>query len=92
MEFIKISNIVEDNGKTVKENNLEKTHKYKKGTLVEMENGVRMFISGYRRDCDGTPLYCLSYENDPWEWENNSYGCQLCGFGEDRLTPISKRR
>ena len=88
MKIEMIHDIVEKNGKTIKENNLAKFHKYELGELVEMKNGVRMFISGYRRDCDGTPLYCLSYENDPWQWENNN--CQLCGFGEDSLSMIKK--
>ncbi len=46
-----------------------------------------MIVSGFRRDCNGTPLYCVSYKNDPWQWENNG-SCQLCGFGEDSLKAV----
>lgn len=65
-----VGDIVEDNGKTVKENNLEKKHSIPLGSLVEItyedsheeENmyGTRAFVVQHSRDCDGTPLYSLS--------------------------------
>jgi len=70
------SNIVEQNEKTIKENNLELKHNIPIGTLVEVkydewyDDGacikahVRLFIVAHNRDCDGTPLYSLCrYKN-----------------------------
>lgn len=63
---ILISNIVEENGKTVRENNLEKKHAIALGSLVEInidyipEHKLRLFVQEHSRDCDGTPLYSLS--------------------------------
>lgn len=66
------SSIVEENGKTIHENNMQKIHKYAIGDLVEFKcdewhgNGAchrieaRMFIVHLGRDCDGTPLYSVS--------------------------------
>ena len=69
-----ISETVEQNGKTIKQNNLEKkTHNIELGTLVEItsddtlcdeedqHNGLRLFVVQHTRDCDGTPLYSLSF-------------------------------
>lgn len=74
MTYINIvSNIVEENGKTVHQNNMEKEHAVPIGTLVEItyENeyeeedervkGLRLFVVDHQRDCDGTPLYGLSF-------------------------------
>lgn len=74
-KIIKFSEIVEENGKTIKENNLEKKHKYPLGTIVEVEVSIiedsagaevslkgicKLFVVRHHRDCDGTPLYILS--------------------------------
>ena len=76
-----IQNIIEENGLTVKENNQKKIHNIPIGTLVEIiyddrcdgeeENptfGCRLFVVAHHHDCDGTPLYELSFnknaEND----------------------------
>lgn len=72
-EIITVHDIVEENGKTIKENNLEKKHNIELGTLVEItsddtlhdeedqHNGLRLFVVQHTRDCDGTPLYSLSF-------------------------------
>lgn len=66
--MIFVGDLVEANGKTVRENNLAKQHKIPIGTLVELHSGedddweyegMRMYVCGYSRDCDGTPLYGL---------------------------------
>lgn len=44
-------------GRSYREVNLEKTHRFRLNSLVELSNGVRVFLSRYARDCDGTPLY-----------------------------------
>ena len=68
-----VSETVEQNGKTIKQNNLEKKHNIELGTLVEItsddslhdeedqHNGLRLFVVQHTRDCDGTPLYSLSF-------------------------------
>jgi len=60
-KIIFFGDIVEENGKTIKENNLAREHKYPIGSLVELENGERLFVMAYTRDCDGNPLYNLGF-------------------------------
>ncbi len=60
-----------ESGKSYRQENNEKNHKYKVGDLVEIifcEDGceddckycgMRLYIIGCVRDCDGTPLYVL---------------------------------
>lgn len=57
-------------GRTHKQINMEKRHAYPVGTLVEMvetewtdgrHEGVRLYVVYLHRDCDGTPLYALSW-------------------------------
>lgn len=71
--MILVSDIVEENGKTVRQNNLEKEHTIPLGALVEIGNpdypdedcdGLRLFVVEHNRDCDGTPLYSMSFERD----------------------------
>lgn len=64
--------IVEENGKTIRENNLEKQHNIPLGALVEVKYNkwhgggacskihARLWVVKCSRDCDGTPLYWLS--------------------------------
>ena len=65
-----VGDIVEANGKTWKENNLEIKHNIPLGKLVEINwengeyNGVRLFVVSHGRDCDGTPLYGLSFDKN----------------------------
>jgi hypothetical protein len=55
-------------GVSEKELNLKKTHKIPLGSLVEIscdyveEHGCRLFVVNHSRDCDGTPLYDLSFD------------------------------
>ncbi len=46
-------------GRSFKEVNLEKNHNITMGSLVELDNGVRLYVVSLDRDCDGTPLYSL---------------------------------
>lgn len=70
MNVINAANVVENNGKTFKENNLVKQHSIAIGTLVEVnvdyieEHGIRLFVCSHDRDCDGTPLYTLSFDKE----------------------------
>ena len=70
MSIVMVSDIVEENGKTVRQNNMKKTHSIPLGYLVEIDgsggadeyHGVRLWVVKHSRDCDGTPLYDLSFE------------------------------
>jgi len=46
--------------------NNAKTHKFSVGQLVEIDHGVRLFVAKLTRDCDGTPLYCLTPKKDDY--------------------------
>lgn len=70
-----VSEIIEQNGKSVKENNMQVHHVIPIGAIVEIidsyndypeefvsnEHGIRLFVVSHDRDCDGTPLYGLSF-------------------------------
>lgn len=74
---INVADIVEENGKTIRENNLEKVHDIPIGTLVEVKYDewfgdgacvkahARLWVVSHDRDCDGTPLYSLSPYKEP---------------------------
>ena len=71
--YMAFSDIMEENGKTIRENRSAMEHKYSVGTLVEIqfeewESGgacsvgtARMWVVEQNRDCDGSPLYSLSF-------------------------------
>ena len=75
-----VADIVEENGRTNRENNLEEIHDIPIGTLVEVKYDkwhsggacekihARLWVVSHDRDCDGTPLYSLSpHKNDTFE-------------------------
>ena len=83
MEFINIADIKNPKtGKTYREENLEKTHNIPIGALVEVEidddyldepkHGLRLFVVSHDRDCDGSPLYSLSF-NKNWKEKSSQY-------------------
>lgn len=97
--LLSLSDRIEENGKTVKENNLTIPHKIPIGALVEVCNldegykhheGVRLFVVYHQRDCDGTPLYCLSDNPDDTikEREGFSNDGWHNGYPEDCLEVI----
>lgn len=72
--MMNVSDIVESNGKTVKQNNMAQSHTIPLGSLVEIlgdenddDTGLRLFVVHHGRDCDGTPLYGLSLKKDAKE-------------------------
>jgi hypothetical protein len=78
MKIIMASDIVEENGKTIRQNNLERAHKIPIGALVEIisaddpldvepTRGLRLFVVHHSRDCDGSPLYSLSFSRKAQE-------------------------
>lgn len=64
-------------GRTYREVNNSTQHSFDAGDLVELENGVRLFVSKQTRDCDGTPLYSMSHKSNG--------DASLHGFSEDDL-------
>ncbi len=77
MAIVLVSDMVESNGKTVRENNMDTNHAYPLGALVEIcyedsdddenNNGIRLFVVNHERDCDGTPLYCMAPTKTAYE-------------------------
>lgn len=62
MPILRISDMVDlddPQGRTYREVNNATEHRFKLSDLVELDNGVRLFVTKLTRDCDGTPLYCL---------------------------------
>lgn len=100
-KIVFVSDTVEDNGKTIRENNLEIKHKLSIGDLVEIYwedgeyNGVRLRICGLFRDCDGTPLYNLTANLENYKYNEERYGKNsiltqcIGGFSEGNLTKIT---
>ena len=78
MNIVFIGDLVESNGKTIKENNLELKHNIELGSLVEINtnleqfDGLRLWVVEHERDCDGTPLYGLSYDIDLINFNKNN--------------------
>ena len=91
--MINVADIVEKNGKTVRQNNMEIGHEIPLGALVEIDcecqpdwQGCRLFVVRHDRDCDGTPLYSLGKKG-----EDNPYALRLnqCnGWSKDSLKVI----
>jgi hypothetical protein len=91
-------NKIEKNGKSIKENNLEKKHIIPIGTLIEIVSlsdymGVRLYVVSHKRDCDGTPLYYLSYDKTDAAQENNLFAnvSWLGGFSDRCLKIINQK-
>jgi hypothetical protein len=93
MSFGDLKDPDDPSGRTIREVNREKTHAIPIGTLVELEDGVRLFVVKHNRDCDGTPLYCLG--PDPEDLEPRYPGFAMnsgwvSGYSEDALEEVSK--
>jgi hypothetical protein len=87
MSIINTSDLVNpESGRTYREENLEKGHSIPLGALVELDDGVRLFVVMHGRDCDGTPLYWLAWVADPNARHKRG------GFTKDSLTVISPPR
>lgn len=80
MSIILIGDIVEENGLTIARNNRRKQHNIPLGSLVEIfdpdedkwkepedfKHGLRLWVAGHTRGCDGTPLYVLSFNKNAY--------------------------
>lgn len=68
LEFTNIADLKDPNdaqSRSYREVNNSTQHKFNIGEFVEIDDGVRMYIAMQNRDCDGTPLYCLTpFKND----------------------------
>jgi len=76
VQIITVGDLVEENGKTIRENNLAKQHALRLGDVVEVDielsdrhgfptkvdlrGKCRLYVVAHMRDCDGTPLYMVS--------------------------------
>jgi hypothetical protein len=102
------SEIVEANGKTIRENNMAIGHRLKLGQLVEVKYDTshaggacskihaRLFIVLCGRDCDGTPLYWLASERvegyESLPFIRKMMIGAVGGFAEGSLTPVKVTR
>lgn len=80
INYHKIYDIVEENGLTIKENNLNKMHKYQINDLVALTTGAIVFVAMQTRDCDGTPLYAFKLDKD----EGNTF-YYIGGYAESSI-------
>ena len=99
-KMINFSDIVEENGKTIYENNLTKTHNIPIWTMVEVKwdeyygDGAcqkihaRLWVVKHNRDCDGSHLYILGKDmigyRSPLLYDSVTFG----GFSEENLSVI----
>jgi len=89
---VMFGDIVEANGKTIRENNQERGHRYPLGDLVQLEYNsyfggacgsatyAHLHVVAHTRDCDGSPLYMLA-SKPPEEWEE-SFGITVEEYRE----------
>ena len=77
-------------GRTYREVNFAKKHAIPIGTLVELDDGVRLWVVHHGRDCDGTPLYDLCADKDDTikECEGFINRKWVGGYSEDSLKVI----
>jgi hypothetical protein len=78
--------------RTYRQINAAKTHSIGIGALVEMDSGVRAFVVHLGRDCDQTPLYYLSIDEDDTEVKREGFRnpSWYGGVSEDYLVPVKE--
>ncbi len=85
--MLNVADIVDPKtNKTFRQMNSELKHNIPIGTLVELENGIRLHIIKHNRDCDQTPLYSLGMLDD----SDDVLGKFFHGYCEDSLTVVKK--
>lgn len=76
MSIINFADIVEGNGKTVRENNFSKGHNIPVHSIIEVNckgsnlHRLRLYVTAHGQDCDGSPLYYLSHDPHAFEKYN----------------------
>jgi hypothetical protein len=79
INFVPFGDIIEANGKTIRENNHQIPHMIPLGALVEVvaEDSeayrMRAYVIAHTRDCDGTPLYWLGHRRQEPEMSGAWY-------------------
>ena len=90
--FVNVADLKDPNdlqGRTYRQVNNAKAHKYELGVLVEIDNGARLFIAMHTRDCDGTPLYSLTPNNEQQYLNKELERLQwVHGYSEDGMKAI----
>lgn len=64
MPIVQICDLIDPDdadGRSYREVNAAKNHLHSVGALVQLDNGVRLYVVDLCRDCDSTPLYKLSW-------------------------------
>jgi hypothetical protein len=87
MDAINIADLRDPNdpqGRTYRQVNAATTHAITVGSLVETENGERLFVKKHTRDCDQTPMYSLGLLSD----DEGPYSKWIHGFPEYLLTVV----
>lgn len=77
----------DDQGRTYREVNNAKQHKFKVGQLVEFRHGARLFVYRQTRDCGGTPLYVLT-AHTTYHPNLNPNHTLLYGYSEEGLVEV----
>lgn len=65
VRFFNISDTVESNGKTIRQNNLELKHAILVGALVETYKREHLYVACHTRDCDGNATVQLVHARRP---------------------------
>lgn len=73
-------------GGTYKERNLAQPHAFAVGELVEINGGCRLYVAEQTRDCDGSPLYTLTHEEQGEDPLQPRYFVR--GFSQTRLREV----
>lgn len=105
VNMVNVADIVEANGKTIRQNNMEKKHKFKVGDLVEIvcncsDNyyapgkhykncGLRLFVAVQSRDCDGSLGYYLSPQATDKTFDMKEFSVVMKAFLDKRDNRLS---
>ncbi|MFL6600794.1 MAG: hypothetical protein ACJ8R9_05630 [Steroidobacteraceae bacterium] len=73
-----------------RELNAAKCHRIPLGTLVDLEDGLRLYVVYHGRDCDNTPFYWLSPNAEDINWQPSQFFPShfLGGFAQENLIVI----
>lgn len=82
MAIVNLADLVcpsDPQGRTFRQINAARKHEFPLESLVELDDGERLYVKRHTRDCDQTPLYSLGtlHEEDPHRWSHGHYGVKL---------------
>jgi len=75
-------------GRSYREVNAARPHMIPVGWLVEMRDGVRVYVVAHQRNCDQTPLYTLAMDDHPYEAGGQIPTGMNHGWPESSLSPV----